>query len=114
MVFIIDGGRKIAQDVIPTFKWRHLSWLKQLGIEVLRDSHAVAVTDGGLRVRVGEAAEIVRPFDLLVVSGPRRANNALTGELGFCCDELYTVGDAVLPRNVCDAVHEGFKIGSRI
>ena len=33
-VFIIDGGRKVAHDVIPTFKWRHISWLKQLGIEV--------------------------------------------------------------------------------
>ncbi len=113
-VFIIDGGRKVAHDVIPTFKWRHISWLKQLGIEVLRDSHAVAVDDGGLRIRCGEDEESVRPFDLLVVSGPRQANNALTGELGFCCDELYTVGDAVLPRNVCDAVHEGFKIGARI
>jgi hypothetical protein len=32
----------------------------------------------------------------------------------FSCDELYTIGDAIAPRNVCDAVHEGYKIGVRI
>jgi hypothetical protein len=51
---------------------------------------------------------------LVVIAGPRVAFNALTSDLMFSCDELYTVGEAVAPRNVCDAVHEGYKIGARI
>jgi 2,4-dienoyl-CoA reductase (NADPH2) len=67
-----------------------------------------------MELRDKEGGKLTRPFDLLVVSGPHRANNTLTRDLIFSCDELYTVGDAVSPRNLCDAVHEGYKIGNRI
>ena len=121
-ITILDEGKRLATDVIPTFKWRHISWLKELKIAVFKNAHAVAVTHEGLRVRTDpkqeqatkEASEVVLPFDFIVVSGPRAPRNALTTDLMFRCDELYTVGDAVVPRNVCDAVHEGFKIGVRI
>jgi len=113
-VALTDEGGRIAGDVIPTFKWRHASWLKELRIEVLKGTRAVAVTDEGLRLVDAEGNETVRPCDLLVVGGPRLPDNALTSTLAFRCDELYTVGDAIVPRNLCEAIHEGYKLGVRI
>lgn len=113
-VVVVDQGKKLAHDVIPTFRWRHVSWVKELGIEVIKNTRALAVADGELRLEDLEGNGTARPFDLLVVSGPRSAANALARDLGFSCDELYTVGDAILPRNICEAVHEGYKAGVRI
>ena len=78
------------------------------------EAHERVRTDPKQEQATKEASEVVLPFDFIVVSGPRAPRNALTTDLMFRCDELYTVGDAVVPRNVCDAVHEGFKIGVRI
>jgi 2,4-dienoyl-CoA reductase (NADPH2) len=113
-VTVVDQGKKLAHDVIPTFRWRHVSWVKELGIELIRDTRAVSVVDGELRLEDLEGKAAARPFDVLVVSGPRVAANALTRDLGFSCDELYTVGDAISPRNICEAVHEGYRAGVRV
>ncbi|MFC1705542.1 FAD-dependent oxidoreductase [Planctomycetota bacterium] len=113
-VAIVTSGKRIAHDVIPTFKWRHTSWVKELGIVVIKNSQAVEVSDEGLHLRAADGEESVRPFDLLVISGPRAQRNELLREAAFSCDELYTIGDAILPRNLCDAVHEGYKLGVRI
>ena len=29
-------------------------------------------------------------------------------------NDLYTVGDAVLPRDICDAIHEGHEVAVRV
>ncbi|MFH1844872.1 MAG: FAD-dependent oxidoreductase [bacterium] len=113
-VAIVDQGRKIATDVIPTFKWRHVSWLMELEIEIIKNTRIVSVSPQGLRLKNRDGEESVRSFDRLVVAGPRTSVNALSRELLFSCDELYTIGDAVTPRNICEAVHEGFKVGVRI
>jgi 2,4-dienoyl-CoA reductase (NADPH2) len=113
-VSIADQGKKLAHDVIPTFRWRHVSWVKELGIEVIKNTRGLAVVEGELRLEDLEGNTASRPFDVLVVSGPRIAANTLTQDLSFSCDELYTVGDAVLPRSICDAVHEGYRTGVRI
>jgi len=113
-VAVVDQGKKVAHDVIPTFKWRHIGWVGELGIEVLKETRALEVSAAGLHLEDANGNPSVRPFDALVVGGPRISENSLTRDLSFACDELYTVGDAVLPRNICDAVHEGYKTGVRI
>ncbi len=113
-VAIVNEGKRLAEDVIPTFKWRHVSWVKELKIEVIGDTKAIAVSEEGLHLKDLEGNESVRAFDILVIAEPRRPNSALATELIFRCDELYTVGDAVAPRNVCNAVHEGYAIGVRV
>ncbi len=113
-VVIVDQGKRLAGDVIPTFKWRHISWIKELGIEVIKNTRAVAVSGAELQLVDHEEQKSVRPFDILVVTGPRVPVNSLTNDLLFSCDELYTVGDAISPRNICDAIHEGYKLATRI
>lgn len=113
-VAVVDQGQALARDVIATFKWRHISWLRELKIELLRDTTASRVSAEGLHLRGPDGKEYVRGFDLLVIAGPRRPDNGLSTELLFRCDELATIGDAVAPRNLCDAVHEGYKTGARL
>ena len=113
-VAIVDQGQKIAGDVIPTFKWRHVAWLDELNIELIKKTRAVKVSAEGLHLEDIDGKQSVRKFDRLVIAGQRVSVNNLAQDLIFSSDELYTIGDAIAPRNVCEAVHEGFKIGVRI
>jgi hypothetical protein len=38
----------------------------------------------------------------------------LLTDLEFVCDELYTVGDAIKPRSMHNAIREGYLVGIRI
>lgn len=109
----IVGTAKVGPDVIPTFKWRHASWIEEHGLEVV--SHATVERIGADTVHLTvDGAPRVLPADTVVVAGPRTSVNDLVRTLEFSVDELHVVGDAVLPRAVSNAVHEGFRIGNRI
>jgi len=56
-----------------------------------------------------EGKESTRSFEGPVIAGPRISVNSLSPELLFSGDAVYTVGDVISPRNVCDAVHVVFK-----
>jgi len=78
-------------------------------------THAQVERIGGDGVSVVVQGERrLPPADTVAVVGPRRSVNDLASSLGFSVDELYTVGDAVLPRAVANAVREGFRVGNAI
>jgi len=110
---VVVGEGAVGPDVIATFKWRHSSWLKEHGIEVIPFAAVELITEEGVHV-VAEGEERFLPADLVVVAGPRRSADALAHEIEFSADELYIVGDAVLPRSLTNAIHEGFRVGNRV
>ncbi|MEK7770791.1 MAG: FAD-dependent oxidoreductase, partial [candidate division NC10 bacterium] len=111
-VTIVESGERVAADVIPTFRWRHLAWLREYGIEVVTRAHVEAITPDGVALADGERRVI--PADSVIVAGPRRSVQELAGLLEFSGDEIYVVGDAVRPRSAHNAVRDGFLIGVRI
>ena len=50
----------------------------------------------------------------MILAGPREPDQSLVSELEYFCDELYLVGDAMIPRSLYNAIHEGYKLGTRI
>ena len=34
-VTIVEPGKRLGEDVIPTFKWRHAAWVKEYGIQTM-------------------------------------------------------------------------------
>jgi 2,4-dienoyl-CoA reductase (NADPH2) len=111
-VTIVAHG-KVGADVIPTFKWRHAAWIQELGLRVITDASVERITEEGVHISRGGKSQLL-PADGVVVAGPRGPVNALSRELEFVVDELYTVGDAVLPRSLANAIHEGFRVGNAI
>jgi len=109
----VVGEGKVGPDVIPTFKWRHASWLKELGIEVIAPARVERITVEGVHVGTDNGSRVVAA-DLVVIAGPRRSVDALARDLEFVVDELHIIGDAVVPRSLSNAIHEGFRVGNRI
>lgn len=113
-VELLEAGRRLASDVVPTFKWRHATLLDELGIRPRRDTRVVAPVPGGLEVSEPDGAVRVLTADTIVVSATRCANNALLTDAEFSADELYAIGDAVTPRSLHNAVHDGYRLGVRL
>ena len=53
-VTVVESGKRIAGDVKPSFKWRHASWVEELGITCLTSSSLIEVD---CRRRQGEKRE---------------------------------------------------------
>ena len=113
-VTVIEPGKRIAEDVMPTFKWRHTAWLEELEIRALVSTHLVRVTADCAIVEDAKGARTVIPADTVIAAAPRRSNQELFGEFEWMVDELHGCGDALMPRGLDAAIHEGYRLGVRI
>jgi 2,4-dienoyl-CoA reductase (NADPH2) len=113
-VVIVEEEKRIAGDVIPSFKWRHTAWVEELEIRTLTSSRVVGVSSEGAMVRNAKGEETFVAADMVLVSGPRLANHDLFQEFQWMVDELHGAGDAVIARDMNAAIHEGYRIGVRI
>ncbi len=46
-VTVVESDKRIAGDVKPSFKWRHASWVEELGITCLTSTRLLKVDDRG-------------------------------------------------------------------
>lgn len=113
-VTIAEPGRRVAEDVMPTFKWRHAAWLEELEIRVLTQVRLEQVTAENAVLVDAKGARTEIPADTVIAAGPRRANQELFGEFEWMVDELHGCGDALMPRGLDAAIHEGYRLGVRI
>lgn len=113
-VVIVEAEKRIAGDVMPSFKWRHSAWIEELEIRTLTSTELVRVSADGATVKSAKGDEIFLPADMVVVSGPRKSNHDLFHEFQWMVDELHGAGDAVIARGLDAAIHEGYRMGVRI
>jgi len=100
--------------VIPTYKWRHVAWVKEYGINTLTSAKVKEIRADAVVAVDAEGSEHVLPADSAVVAGPRESRQELAGARECFTDELHIIGDAVSPRSVHHAIREGYLVGVRI
>jgi 2,4-dienoyl-CoA reductase (NADPH2) len=113
-VAIVESNPRVDFDVSMTFKWRHAALVKELGIQVYTEAEALAIESGSVQIRNKDGQEKSLPADTVILAGPLQPNQNPVRDLEYFCDELYAVGDAMTPRSLYNAIHEGYKIGTRI
>lgn len=113
-VTVVDSDKRIAGDVMPSFKWRHTAWIEELGIPTRTSAKVLAIGDGGVKIRNAEGAEEFLPADTVIAAVARRPNQELFHELEWMIDELHGCGDSLVPRGLTQAIHDGFRLGARI
>jgi 2,4-dienoyl-CoA reductase (NADPH2) len=112
-VTIIEEQRNIGFDVNRAWRWRLSQWLEELKIESLLSSNIVGITNGQVKIVDEAGKEHSLPADKVVVA-KRTPNQALYNICENLCDELYLIGDSMIPRHISTAIHEGYKLGNRI
>jgi len=113
-VTVVEASKRIAGDVMPTFKWRHTAWVEELGIPVLTSARVRKVDAQGATVVDEKGKETFVPADSVVAAAPRIADQALFHEFEWMVDELHGCGDALMPRGLDAAIREGYRLGCRL
>ena len=113
-VTVVESEKRIAGDVMPSFKWRHTAWIEELGIPTHTGAKVLAIGEGGVKFRDAQGQEQFLPADTVIAAVARRPNQELFHELEWMIDEVHGCGDALVPRGLTQAIHDGFRLGARI
>ena len=112
-VTIVGKEKTAGFDVNPSFKWRYMIYLKQNGVMAYNDCDIEEINDGEIIVKTYDGYRFPIKCDTVVVS-EREANESLKKIVQAEGIELFVIGDALVPRNLSSAVHDGYRIGLRI
>ncbi|MBI3374076.1 MAG: FAD-dependent oxidoreductase [Betaproteobacteria bacterium] len=113
-ITIVEADKRIAADVMPSFKWRHNTWIEELGIPVHTSTRVTRIAAGCIDVVNDKGVKSSIAADTVIAAAPRIANQALFHELEWMVDELHGIGDALIARGIDAAISEGYRLGCRI
>ena len=113
-VTIVERDKRIAGDVMPTFKWRHSAWVEELKIRVVTSARVTAIGGGGVRIATDKGNEEFLPADTVIAAAPGRSNQEMFHELEWSIDELHGCGDALVPLGLTQAIRDGYRLGCRL
>ena len=111
---MVEQDKRIAGDIKPSFKWRHASWVEELGIPCRTSTRLLKVDAEGATVVDAKGEQHLLPADSVILAAERTPAHALLGEFEWMVDELHGVGDALVPRGLEQAIQEGFRLGVRL
>ncbi|MBW1954322.1 MAG: FAD-dependent oxidoreductase [Deltaproteobacteria bacterium] len=112
-VTLVGREKTAGFDVNPSFKWRYMIYLRQNGVKAYNDCEIETITGEGIIIRTFDGYRIPVACDT-IVNSDRAANEALKKVVQSEGIELFVIGDALVPRNLSSAVHDGYRIGMRI
>ncbi len=112
-VTLVGKNKSAGFDVNPSFKWRYMIYLRQNGVTAYNDCEIEEITDGEILVRTYDGYRLPVKCDTVVVS-EREANESFKNVVQAEGIEFFVIGDALVPRNLSSAVHDGYRIGLRI
>jgi 2,4-dienoyl-CoA reductase (NADPH2) len=112
-VTIVGKERKLGKDINPSFKWRYARYLIDNRVKIYSDCDIEEITDDGVIVKTYDGYRIPIKADTVITS-EREANPGLKDVVQENGIELFVIGDALVPRNLSSAVHDGYRIGLRI
>jgi 2,4-dienoyl-CoA reductase (NADPH2) len=67
-----------------------------------------------VKVRNAKGQEITVPADTVIQADGIAPAHSLLHEFEWMVDELHGVGDAMIPRGLEQAIHDGFRLGVRL
>jgi len=92
-VTVVEQDKRIAGDVMPSFKWRHASWVEELGITCLTSSSLIEIGTDGVRLRNAKGEETFVAADTVVQADAAMPAHSLFHEFEWMIDELHGAGD---------------------
>jgi 2,4-dienoyl-CoA reductase (NADPH2) len=112
-VTVVGREKKLGKDVNPSFLWRYVGYLRQNRVTTYNDCDIGEITDEGVTVVTYDGYQIPVKADTVVLT-EREPNPGLKDVVQENSIELFIIGDALIPRNLSSAVHDGYRIGIRI
>jgi len=109
----ISGKGRLAGELGPASRASFLEELTKSGVKIMADAVLKGMDDSGLSIeRSGVITHI--KVDTLVISPMPRSDDSLAAALKDRIPEIYTVGDCIRPRQIVDAIREGYLTAAEI
>jgi 2,4-dienoyl-CoA reductase (NADPH2) len=112
-VTLVCKERKVGKDVNPSYVWRYIQKLREVGVRSYVNSDIDEITNVGAVIRDVTSTRIPITADTIVYSERESVTN-LIGAAQEGGSEVYVIGDALVPRRLHNAIHDGYRIGVRI
>jgi 2,4-dienoyl-CoA reductase (NADPH2) len=112
-VTIVETDKRIAGDVMPSWKWRHVAWVDELGIATVTGVKIIKITKDGVHVEDKNGARVIAG-DTIVAASPAAPAQDLIHAFEWMVDEVHPCGDAVTPRGLGVAIQDGYRLGCRL
>jgi 2,4-dienoyl-CoA reductase (NADPH2) len=112
-VTVVEMTKKMGQDIGLSTRWTVMAELGRLGVKLVSGAQVSGITGEGVEIRKGEE-EAFLPADSVILATGSKSLDTLSAHVTDLVPEVYTIGDAVQPRNALEAVKEGFLAGLKI
>lgn len=109
----ISGKGRLAGELGPASRASFLEELYKSGVKIMADAVLKSIDDTGVTVdRAGSVTHI--KADTVVISPISVPDDSLAEALKDRIPEIYTIGDCVRPRQIVDAIREGYLVAAGI
>ncbi len=113
-VTIVETDKRLAGDVMPSWKWRHTAWIEELEIPAVTGVKVTRIDRSGVHVVDAKGNARVIPADTVIAASPAVPAQELIHAFEWMVDEVHPCGDAVTPRGLGVAIQDGYRLGCRI
>ncbi len=107
-ITVIDMLPRLAENVGRTSRWSLMKRLRLLDVELRPNTKLLAITDDSVIVETEEGEQSI-PADTVVLALGAVSVDELAREVEGSGIEVITIGDAIQPRKIDDAILEGFE-----
>ncbi len=112
-VTLISQERKVGKDVNPSFVWRYIKYLHDSKVRVYKNSTLEEINDKDVVVRSLHNTKIPVAADTVIFAEREPVVDLKEFAKGQGL-EVHVIGDALVPRTMSNALHDGYRTGIRI
>ncbi len=112
-VTLVSRERKVGKDVNPSYIWRYIQKLSQKRVKVYKESDLEEINDTGAVIKNHYGTRIPVLADTIVYA-ERKSCQDLKDAVKEQNIELHVIGDALVPRALSNALHDGYRTGIRL
>ncbi len=113
-VTIVRRGATLATKVGGSVRERLLSRLAAHGVTILTGVKYQEINNSGLRLTTTEGVAKTIEADTIVLAAGSQPNTQLSLALKNLVPEVYLAGDCVEPRNIMEAITDGYRIAHKL
>ena len=111
---MISKERKVGKDVNPSFIWRYIQKLGQKKVTQYKESELGKIDGDVALINVPYRTRIPVQFDTILYAEREPIGKELKDHCKQEGIELHVIGDALVPRTMSNALHDGYRTGIRI
>jgi len=114
LVTVVEILDRLATKVNPLTVRRLFDRLMRKGVTLLAGVTNEVFHDQTLSLVTKEGENRVIGADTVVIAAGARSNTTLQREIKGMVPEIHSIDDCVEPRNIAEAISEGFKVGATV